>query len=212
MTQLVTTTEMQAISDYTIETVGIAPAVLTERAALATLEVLGASSFHLENVLVLVGLGSNGADGLAVARLLHQQGVPVTIQFVGNVHRANEAVKEQLAIAEAVGVPRSEKSDFNQASLIIDAIFGTGLNNALPEGLQKMIKAANHIGKPVLALDLPTGIDPNSGQILGAALNASTTVSFGYQKIGTTKEMGPKIAGQVVVKDSGFLSPNQPSD
>ena len=126
---------------------------------------------------------------------------------MGNVARAKDAVHRQLAIIEKYGLVRAEKSDFNQATLIIDAIFGTGLNNILPEGLQKMIKAANHIEKTVIAVDTPTGIDASTGEVRGAALKAHTTVTFGYNKLGLTQKVGAHLSGQVVVKDIGLLTP-----
>ncbi|GAO99206.1 NAD(P)H-hydrate epimerase [Fructobacillus ficulneus] len=208
MKQLVTTDEMQTLDQHTITEVGLSVDVLIERAALASLEVLGAGNYDLSNVLVLVGLGNNGADGIALARLLHQLNIPVTLQFVGNVNKAKDTVKRQLKIAQACGVPRSEKSDFKQASLIIDAIFGTGLNHDLPDGLQKMVKAANHIESTVVALDVPTGVDGTSGQVMGAALKAKTTICFAFGKAGLFKGQGKKMAGQVLVKDIGIVVPN----
>ena len=85
MKQLVTTEEMQALDQYTMTEVGMGEDVLIERAALAALESLGAGNFDLSIVLVLVGLGNNGADGIALARLLHQLNITVALQFVGNV-------------------------------------------------------------------------------------------------------------------------------
>lgn len=205
--QLVTAAEMQKIDNYTVETIGMPQDVLIERAAMAVLEVIGAGHFNLEHILVLAGLGNNGADGVAIARLLYAQGFNVSLQFVGNVARAKDTVQRQLAIIEKHGLIRAEKSDFNQATLIIDAIFGTGLNNILPEGLQKMIKAANHIEKAVIAVDTPTGIDATTGEVRGAALKAHTTVTFGYNKIGLTQKVGSYLAGHVVVKDIGLLTP-----
>lgn len=117
-------------------------------------------------------------------------------------------MKRQLAIIEKHGLVRSEKSDFNEATLIIDAIFGVGLNNVLPEGLQKMIKAANHIDKPVIAVDVPTGIDATTGEVRGAALKAHTTVTFGFTKVGLTQQNGCYLSGNVILKDVGMLIPD----
>lgn len=207
MTQLVTANEMQQIDQYTIDVIGMPQDVLIERAAMAVVDVIGAGHFDLNHVLVLAGLGNNGADGVAIARLLYAQGINVSLQFVGNVNRAKDSVKRQLSIIEAYGVVRSEKSDFNEATLIIDAIFGVGLNNDLPEGLQKMIKAANHIEKPVIAVDMPTGIDATTGEVRGAALKAHTTVTFGFKKVGLTKRVGGYLSGDTIVKDVGMLVP-----
>ncbi|WP_220741359.1 NAD(P)H-hydrate epimerase [Leuconostoc miyukkimchii] len=205
--QLVTAIEMQKIDDYTIETIGMPQDVLIERAALSVIDVIGAGNFNLDNVLVLAGLGHNGADGVAIARLLYAQGINVSLQFVGNISRAKDSVLRQLHIIENYGLTRSEKSDFNEATLIIDAIFGVGLNNVLPEGLQKMIKAANHIEKPVIAVDIPTGVDATTGDVRGAALKAHTTVTFGYNKLGLTQHTGGYLSGHVVTKDIGLLLP-----
>ncbi len=207
MAQLVTAKEMQELDTYTIQTIGISQDVLIERAALSVIDVIGAGNFDLTHVLVLAGLGNNGADGVAIARLLYLQGINVTLQFVGNVNRAKESVKHQLHIAEQYGLHRAEKSDFNNASLIIDAIFGVGLNKLLPEGLQKMIKAANHIEKPVIAVDIPTGIDATTGEVRGATLKAKKTVTFSFNKVGLTKGNGKFLSGDVVVKDIGILAP-----
>ncbi|CAM3202855.1 NAD(P)H-hydrate epimerase [Leuconostoc rapi] len=205
--QLVTATEMQNIDNYTVETIGMPQDVLIERAAMSVIDVIGAGHFNLDHILVLAGLGNNGADGVAISRLLYAQGFNVSLQFVGNVTRAKDSVKRQLDIIEKYGLVRAEKSDFNEATLIIDAIFGTGLNNLLPEGLQKMIKAANHIEKTVIAVDTPTGIDATTGEVRGAALKAHTTVTFGYNKVGLTQRVGGYLSGNVIVKDIGLLTP-----
>ncbi|MGX7052362.1 NAD(P)H-hydrate epimerase [Leuconostoc palmae] len=205
--QLVTAAEMQKIDNYTIETIGISQNVLIERAALSVIDVIGAGHYNLEHILVLAGLGNNGADGTAIARLLYTQGFNVSLQFVGNLSKAKDSVQKQLNIIENYGLVRAEKSDFNEATLIIDAIFGVGLNNTLPEGLQKMIKAANHIEKTVIAVDVPTGIDATTGEVRGAALKAHTTVTFGYNKVGLTQGTGSHLAGTVIVKDIGLCLP-----
>ncbi|AEJ31223.1 NAD(P)H-hydrate epimerase [Leuconostoc sp. C2] len=205
--QLVTAAEMQTIDNYTVETIGMPQDVLIERAAMSVIDVIGAGHFNLDHILVLAGLGNNGADGVAISRLLYAQGFNVSLQFVGNVTRAKDSVKHQLDIIEKYGLVHAEKSDFNEATLIIDAIFGTGLNNLLPEGLQKMIKAANHIEKTVIAVDTPTGIDATTGEVRGAALKAHTTVTFGYNKIGLTQRVGGYLSGNVIVKDIGLLTP-----
>ncbi|CAH1855486.1 NAD(P)H-hydrate epimerase [Convivina praedatoris] len=208
MTQFVTTTEMLTLEDYTMNDFDIPQEVLIERAAIAVQEVIGAGSFNLSHILVLVGLGNNGADGIALGRLLHQQGLSVSLQFVGNLNRAKASVHKQLEIAKHCGLHPSEKSDFKEATLIVDAIFGTGLNNPLPEGLQKMMKAANHIDNDVIAIDTPTGINPNTGEVMGAALKAHTTVALGYPKVGLRKNQGRKYCGDLVVKDIGVLTPD----
>ncbi|CAK8054825.1 NAD(P)H-hydrate epimerase [Eupransor demetentiae] len=207
MTQLVTTSELQLIEEYTMQTMAVPQEVLIERAAMAVQEVIGAGNFDLSNVLVLAGLGNNGADGVALARLLHLQGIDVSLQFVGNLNRAKDSVQHQLKIAEHCGLTRSEKSDFQKATLIIDAIFGTGLNNTIPDGLQKMMRAANHADNSVVAIDVPTGISANTGEVLGSALKAKSTVTFGYEKVGLTKGGGKKFSGEVIVKDIGLLTP-----
>jgi len=129
--QLVTAAEMQTIDNYTVETIGMPQDVLIERAAMSVIDVIGAGHFNLDHILVLAGLGNNGADGVAISRLLYAQGFNVSLQFVGNVTRAKDSVKRQLDIIEKYGLVRAEKSDFNEATLIIDAIFGTDRKSVL---------------------------------------------------------------------------------
>ncbi|MDF7627599.1 NAD(P)H-hydrate epimerase [Lactobacillaceae bacterium L1_55_11] len=207
MIQLVSNEEMHDLESYLLDRIGVPQEVLIERAALAVMEVIGAGNFALDHVLVLAGLGNNGADGVAVARMLHLQGIPVTLQFVGNLNRAKDSVRHQLAIAQECGLTPADKSDFKEASLIIDAIFGTGLSRALPEGLQKMVRAANHIGNAVVAIDVPTGIDADTGKVQGAALKAHTTVSLGFVKQGLHRRPARGLAGDIVNKDIGLIVP-----
>jgi len=129
--QLVTAAEMQTIDNYTVETIGMPQDVLIERAAMSVIDVIGAGHFNLDHILVLAGLGNNGADGVAISRLLYAQGFNVSLQFVGNVTRAKDSVKRQLDIIEKYGLVRAEKRDFNEATLIIDAIFGTDRKSVL---------------------------------------------------------------------------------
>ena len=102
--QLVTAAEMQQIDSYTIETIGMPQNVLIERAAMSVIDVIGAGHFNLDHILVLAGLGNNGADGIAIARLLYTQGFNVSLQFVGNVSRAKASVQQQLQIIENYGL------------------------------------------------------------------------------------------------------------
>lgn len=203
----VTAEQMRSYDEFTMNKIGLSEDVLIEKAAQSVLDALGTQGFDMHKVLVLAGLGNNGADGIALARMLYLKGINVKLQIVGNIHHANQQVLKQLAIAENYGLVRSEQSDFNKATLIIDAIFGIGLDRQLPEGLQKLIEAANRIGKDVLAIDVPTGINATTGEIMGAALNAKTTVTFAYAKEGLVKDNVKHIVGDLIIKDVGIYDP-----
>ena len=113
----------------TIEKIGMPSMVLMERAALSVIEEL--ASFDLTKVLIVCGSGNNGADGYAVARLLHLQKIAVDILFIGNEQKRSPENNQQKKIAEYYGVKSVKDIEINQYTTIIDALFGIGLSRPL---------------------------------------------------------------------------------
>lgn len=201
MEKLVTAAEMKQMDSYTINTIGIPSMVLMERAALAVRdEVLTAFPLNQENVIVVAGSGNNGGDGLAVARLLHIAGVPVKIINVGNPDHASVENQKQKQICQYYKIPQSnDLSLLKNASLIIDAIFGIGIDRPVAGHYQDVIKAINDVETPVVSVDIPSGINTDSGDVMGVAVKADCTVTFAYNKVGLTKSDGKQYAGRVAV-------------
>ena len=197
----ITAEQMRHYDSYTINTIGIPSLVLMERAALAVRdEVLNAFPLNLQNVVVVAGSGNNGGDGLDVARLLHIAGVKVTILNVGNPDHASEEHQVQDRICQYYKIPQT--SDLNvlkDASLIVDALFGIGIDRPVEGDYAAAIEAINNSDAVVVAVDIPSGINTDTGEVMGVAVNATATVTFAVNKVGLTKGTGKEHAGRVVV-------------
>lgn len=197
----ITAEQMRHYNSYTINTIGIPSLVLMERAALAVRdEVLNAFPLNLQNIVVVAGSGNNGGDGLDVARLLHIAGVKVTILNVGNPDHASNEHQVQDRICQYYKIPQT--SDLNvlkDASLIVDALFGIGIDRPVEGNYATAIEAINNSDAVVVAVDMPSGINTDTGEVMGVAVNATATVTFAVNKVGLTKSAGKKHAGRVVV-------------
>ncbi|MBD8087233.1 NAD(P)H-hydrate epimerase [Limosilactobacillus sp. c11Ua_112_M] len=197
----ITAEQMRHYDSYTINTIGIPSLVLMERAALAVRdEVLNAFPLNLQNIVVVAGSGNNGGDGLDVARLLNIAGVKVTILNVGNPDHASNEHQVQDRICQYYKIPQT--SDLNvlkDASLIVDALFGIGIDRPVEGNYATAIEAINNSDAVVVAVDMPSGINTDTGEVMGVAVNATATVTFAVNKVGLTKSAGKKHAGRVVV-------------
>ncbi|MHC5519721.1 NAD(P)H-hydrate epimerase [Limosilactobacillus vaginalis] len=197
----ITAEQMRHYDSYTINTIGIPSLVLMERAALAVRdEVLNAFPLNLQNIVVVAGSGNNGGDGLDVARLLHIAGVKVTILNVGNPDHASNEHQVQDRICQYYKIPQT--SDLNvlkDASLIVDALFGIGIDRPVEGNYATAIEAINNSDAVVVAVDMPSGINTDTGEVMGVAVNATATITFAVNKVGLTKSAGKKHAGRVVV-------------
>ena len=198
--------EAAAADRHTIEALGMPSPVLMERAALcvsAEVEVLAAAE-GLSRVWVLVGPGNNGGDGLAVARQLHGRGrLAVTAVLVSE--RRNAAAAQQLALAEAHGVEvRVGLAPVPADAIVVDALLGTGTRGEPRGSIADAV--AKLSGNPVVAVDVPTGVDVDTGAVPGPAVRASVTVTFQRSKAGLHLTPARAHAGRVVVADIGLVA------
>ena len=153
------------------------------------------------HVLVLCGPGNNGGDGFVAARLLHEAGWPVRLTLLGSVDELKGEAK--LNAARWPGTINALAPDeVNKADLIIDAIFGVGLSRPLQGIAAKTLIAIGD--KPCVAVDVPSGIDGDSGSVLGVSAVATVTVTFGWRKPGHLLMPGRAYCGEVVVVDIGI--------
>ena len=199
----ITAEQMRHFDSYTINKIGIPSLVLMERAALAVRdEVLNAFPLYLDHVVVVAGSGNNGGDGLDVARLLHIAGVKVTILNVGNPDHASAEHQTQEKICQYYQIPETtDLGILKQASLIIDAMFGIGIDRPVTGAYADAIDAINHSKALVVAIDMPSGINTDTGEVMGTAVKADATVTFAFNKVGLTKGDGAKHAGRIVIAD-----------
>lgn len=197
----ITAEQMRHYDSYTINTIGIPSLVLMERAALAVRdEILHAFPLYLDHVVVVAGSGNNGGDGLDVARLLHIAGVKVTILNVGNPNRTSDEHQVQDKICRYYQIPETTDLDvLKHASLIVDAIFGIGIDRPVTGTYADAINAINQSDALVVAVDMPSGINTDNGDVMGTAVKADATVTFAINKVGLTKGDGVKYAGRVVI-------------
>lgn len=201
--KVVTAEQMRHYDSYTIKTIGIPSLVLMERAALAVRdEILAHYRKQLDGVVVVAGSGNNGGDGLAVARLLHIAGVTVTILNVGNPAHASEEHRVQDRICQHYQLRQTtDLTVLNSATLVVDALFGIGIDRPVKGSYADAIKAINHGAAPVIAVDMPSGINTDTGEVMGVAVKATTTVTFAFNKVGLTTGAGQDYAGRVVIAD-----------
>ncbi|MDM8212652.1 NAD(P)H-hydrate epimerase [Enterococcus hirae] len=199
----ITVAQAQAYDQYTIETIGIPSLVLMERAALKVFE--AAETFQPQKTLVLAGGGNNGGDALAAARLLHCAGYAVDIFLLGNRAHLSADCKRQLAICEHYQIPQAAKATAAY-DLFIDGIFGRGLDRAISGRYRTAIDQAADAKVPTLAIDIPSGINGDTGDIMGTALPAEMTVTLAYAKAGLLKASGPKYCGKLVIADIGIYA------
>jgi len=194
--------QMKAIDDYSIKKTGIPSVVLMERAALAVSDEL----FKMEkgSVLVVCGRGNNGADGLAVARILSQRGFEVDILLVSD-NEGTEEYNIQKSIIINMGLHCVNKAADATYDYIVDAIFGIGLSREVTGHYKDIIEDINSLNAYRLAVDIPSGINASTGEVMGIAVKADKTVTFGYKKIGLLCGRGKFYSGIVTVKDIGFV-------
>jgi hydroxyethylthiazole kinase-like uncharacterized protein yjeF len=152
---------------------------------------------------VLCGKGSNGGDGLAAARHLHRWDRLHSVAALDRGAFQGPAAKMATAL-EALGVEIGDRPRLDGSVLLLDAIFGTGLNRA-PEGkAAAWIEAVNASGRRVLAVDLPSGLQADDGRALSPTVRADVTVTLGLPKAGLLVGDGPALAGEVWLVDIGI--------
>lgn len=211
--QRLTAKQMAECDRHTIEDIGIPSLVLMERAALATAQVV-MKQMAIGRVLVACGVGNNGGDGLAVARLLHLKGVQVTILLLGNPKKATEQTAVQLKICRHYKIPVLTElpADLDTYTTVIDAIFGIGLSRPIEGRYATTIEALNKVSAGHLAVDIASGVSADTGAVLGIAFKADVTVTMAYQKIGQTVAQGPTYCGNLIVADIGIYLESEEFD
>lgn len=177
-------------------------AQLMERAGLAVAIAateLGAG--YGTRVAVLAGTGNNGGDGFVAARHLHRRGAAVTVYCLGYPRGDYSPARLAAVAAEHAGVPMVQLQMPQAADLVIDSVFGSGFRDALPARVVPWTQTS----APVLAVDLPSGLDGATGQVRGAAFTATRTVTFHARKTGHLLGEGPDRVGALTVADIGLV-------
>jgi ADP-dependent NAD(P)H-hydrate dehydratase / NAD(P)H-hydrate epimerase len=204
--------EMRGMDRAAIDRFGIPDEILMENAGLAAVRVLlRQKSLNGKKVLILCGIGNNGGDGLVVARHLYSHGVIVKVFLLGDPVQFKGPAKLNYEIlirlpVEAIRIEKADKlkNDLANCDAVVDAIFGTGLGRPV-EGLQReIIEMVNASGKYILSLDIPSGVNGDTGQVMGAAIRADSTVSFGLPKVGNLLFPGYSLGGELFISHISF--------
>lgn len=207
MRYLVSAEEMREYDSNTIEKIGIPACVLMERAALAAadrIEEYFESSGASRHVLVMAGTGNNGGDGLAVARLLSERDYQVEVWTVGDPGRASGQWKRQMEILKNYPVKCTDRPGRREYGALVDALFGVGLTRAVEGMYGEAVETFQGLGGWRLSVDMPSGIDTDTGKALGKAVKADATVTFGFCKRGLVLYPGQEYAGEVRIADIGI--------
>lgn len=200
-----TAEEMAEADRTTVQDLGIDVLSLMENAGLGVAELarrmLG-GSVSGRRICCLVGKGNNGGDGLVAARHLHNWGGKVTVAVGGERSELRDVPAKQLAGADRIGILiGGPGQDFGGAELLVDALLGYGSRGNPREPVAQLIVRANRSGIPILAADIPSGLDATTGEPGEPCIAAKATVTFGLPKTGFLNPKGRKLVGELYLAD-----------
>lgn len=206
----ITTEQMRLVDQLMVDEYGISLVQMMENAG-RSLAYLARQRFldgdpRGRSVLVLAGSGGNGGGGLVCARRLHNWGAIVQVWLSTPVDQLTDVPHRQLAILERMGVAvrvASDDVDLPTADLIIDALIGYSLRGAPTGATAMLIRAANNHGSPVLALDVPSGVDAATGTVYGPSIRAAATLTLALPKHGLSTETANGHVGELYLADIG---------
>ena len=200
---------MREADRLTIESYGLPGAVLMENAGQRIFEFIAVLSPAPAKTVILAGPGNNGGDGLVLARLLAGAGYPVSLWSTvkPGSYRGDAALNEKYLIKQAFPINRllgeAElvlfREELKNADLIVDALLGTGADRPVEGLAANMIRALNEAPAPVIAVDVPSGINADTGEIMGAAVEADWTITFAFPKLGHFLYPGAGHSGTLYV-------------
>ncbi|RKU20437.1 bifunctional ADP-dependent NAD(P)H-hydrate dehydratase/NAD(P)H-hydrate epimerase [Candidatus Poribacteria bacterium] len=220
--KVVTAAEMRQIDQDTIEGIGIPGIVLMETAGSAIVRAIEQHYPTCQRIGILAGKGNNGGDGIVIARQLAHVGRDVRLFLVSPPDSFTGEAEINLQTAKNLGLRIEEMltdaalgSDFfverstslahiASCELLVDAIFGTGLRGTVRDPIATVINAINSLPTPTLSVDLPSGLDADTGHPLGMCVQADRTVTIGLPKRGLLMHPGAELAGKLEVVDIGF--------
>lgn len=211
--KIVSNIQMKNIEDAAIN-IGITQDLLMENAGIAVYSVLKKEySLHYKKILVLCGPGNNGGDGLVLARKLFSNDVEVEVVFTAGVDNYRGSSRKNLDLLIKFDIPHKNYFDINnfedyinKFDIIIDGIFGTGLNKSIDEITTEIIKTINASKKEIISIDIPSGVKGDSGEVNEVCIKASKTVALGRLKIGNLLYPGAYYCGDIFLDNISIPS------
>ncbi len=219
---LVTAKEMQQMDKETIGNIGIPGRVLMENAGAGAFRFMCRVFPALEgkSVAVVAGRGNNGGDGFVMARYLSQKGISVKVYLLCEKGSVQGDARANLNLLDILGIPvvevpdagafKKQKAAMRRHDVWVDGILGTGLKSDVKGHYKAMILFLNTIRKPVLAVDIPSGLNADTGQVCGVCVQAQATATFAFPKIGHVVYPGAAYTGKLDIIDIGI--PGQVAD
>ncbi len=210
MIRTISPQDMQEMERAFLDGTGYPSMLLMEHAAQAVVQALGELVPREARVLFVCGGGNNGGDGCAAARLWMQQGGAADVWLLKSPSQMKEDAGVNACLLNACGASLNilygETLDLPQGcAAIVDALYGTGLSREIDGVALEAVRKINDSGLPVIAVDIPSGVDGASGQVLGEAVRASVTVAFHRAKHGHMLLPGRGYTGRLIVADIGIL-------
>ncbi len=205
--QAVTTAVMKEMDRRSIHEYGLPGAVLMENAGACVAEAAVQGVLPVDgSVLVMAGAGNNAGDGFVAARYLANRGFQVRVVTAVEESACSEDAAMYLAVIKKMGIEITrwrdgQHVDKGDVGAILDSLLGTGLSGPLRAPYDQMIQAVNEADAPVVAVDIPSGLNGDTGEVATVAVKAHTTVTFALPKAGLYLGEGPWLAGRIIVGD-----------
>jgi len=208
--------EMRAVDKEAIGSYGIVELALMEsaghRVAASAVQLL--KTADKKSICVLAGSGNNGGDALVAARYLSNFGARIKTFLIGNKDHRTESLNAQIKVLRGMGIEIQElesdrawerlKVTLRFSDLIIDGVLGTGFSGALRPSILRLVRLINPLNKTIVSIDVPSGVEADTGQVSEAAINATCTVALGLPKIGHFICPGAEHTGKLIVDDIGI--------
>ena len=213
--------EVRRVDAWAIQEIGVPGVVLMENAgrSCADLAIQKLAIVAHPRVCIFCGVGNNGGDGYVIARHLLNAGVPTRVVLCGDPSKVQGDARINMDILMRLGHPVEHVDAHGEdtvaqvqafgrdASLIVDALFGTGLHGELRREYRAIVESLNALGRPILAVDIPSGLDCDTGRPLGAAIRAAYTVTFVAVKKGFLASDAANYTGELHVASIGVKPP-----
>ena len=203
--------EVRDIDRFASEKLGIDTAILMENAAL---KVIGNMDMTKESFIIIAGTGNNGGDALAVARHLYAMDKKITVFVAGNTESSSELFELQKKMLSNMKIKLnyiSDESDIglleekvSRADITVEGIFGTGISRQLSKKYIQIINCINENAEIIVSIDIPSGMDGNTGEIYGACVKADLTVTFIYEKLAFNNPETLFYTGKITVENIGL--------
>lgn len=210
--RLLTREQVRNVDRVAIEELGLPGIVLMENAGRGATEIL-LKQPNVDRVVICAAGGNNGGDGFVIARHLMLAGYEVQIWLFSPSEKLSGDARVNYQVASRLGIPitqcdperidQSLEEALKSADWIVDALFGTGLSSEVRPPFAQLIDRINQVETPVLAVDLPSGLDCDTGQPLGTAIQATKTVTFVAGKVGFSQPGASTWTGEVDVVSIG---------